>query len=79
MTAGPFTTFFWIFAEVPGFVWLMLKVYGLVFIYFWIRATLPRYRYDQLMGLGWKLFIPLAMLNIAVTSLMKVASLSGAE
>jgi NADH-quinone oxidoreductase subunit H len=68
---------FWIFAKVPGVVWFMLKVYGLVFFYFWIRATLPRYRYDQLMGLGWKVFIPLAMLNIAVTGLVKVASLPG--
>jgi NADH-quinone oxidoreductase subunit H len=63
---------FWIFAKVPPVVWFMLKVYGLIFFYFWIRATLPRYRYDQLMGLGWKVFIPLALFNVAVTGLLRV-------
>jgi len=63
---------FWIFAKVPGIVWFLLKVYGFIFFYFWIRATLPRYRYDQLMGLGWKLFIPLALANIIITGLMRL-------
>ncbi len=62
----------WIFAHVPKIVWFLLKVYGFIFFYFWIRATLPRYRYDQLMGLGWKLFIPLALANIIVTGLVKL-------
>jgi NADH-quinone oxidoreductase subunit H len=62
---------FWIFAKVPPVIWFMLKVYGLIFFYFWIRATLPRYRYDQLMGLGWKVFIPLAMFNVGVTGLLR--------
>jgi len=57
---------------IPGFVWFILKVYGFIFFYFWIRATLPRYRYDQLMSLGWKLFIPLALANIVVTGLVKL-------
>jgi NADH-quinone oxidoreductase subunit H len=57
---------------VPGVVWFLLKVYGMIFFYFWIRATLPRYRYDQLMGLGWKVFIPLAMLNVALTGIGKL-------
>lgn len=56
----------------PGIVWFLLKVYGFIFFYFWLRATLPRYRYDQLMGLGWKLFIPLALGNIIVTGLIKI-------
>ncbi len=56
----------------PGIVWFMLKLYALVFSYFWIRATLPRYRYDQLMGLGWKLFIPLALANIVITAFIKI-------
>ena len=56
----------------PGWVWFLLKVYGFIFFYYWIRATLPRYRYDQLMGLGWKLFIPLALANIVITALMKL-------
>ncbi len=63
---------FWIFARVPGIVWFLLKVYAFIFFYFWVRATLPRYRYDQLMGLGWKLFIPLALANIIFTGLIKL-------
>lgn len=63
---------FWIFAHVPKVVWFLLKVYAFIFFYFWIRATLPRYRYDQLMNLGWKLFIPLALANIVVTALIKL-------
>jgi len=56
----------------PGVVWFILKVYGFIFFFFWIRATLPRYRYDQLMSLGWKLFIPLALANVVVTGLLKL-------
>jgi NADH-quinone oxidoreductase subunit H len=63
---------FWIFAHVPGVIWFILKVYGFMFFYIWLRATFPRYRYDQLMGLGWKLFIPLALANIIITGLLKV-------
>lgn len=63
---------FGIFAGVPKIVWLLLKIYGCIFFYFWIRATLPRYRYDQLMSLGWKIFIPLALANIVVTGLIKI-------
>ena len=63
---GPFTIPF-----VP-FGWFLIKVYFLMFLYFWIRATLPRYRYDHLMNLGWKVLIPLALLNIVVTGLIKV-------
>ncbi len=57
---------------VPGWLWLILKVYALIFFYFWIRATLPRYRYDQLMGLGWKIFIPLTLANIVITGIVKI-------
>ncbi|RJQ52929.1 MAG: NADH-quinone oxidoreductase subunit NuoH [Nitrospiraceae bacterium] len=63
---------FGIFAHVPKVVWLLLKIYGCIFFYFWIRATLPRYRYDQLMALGWKVFIPLALANIVVTGVIKL-------
>lgn len=63
---------FWIFSHVPNIVWFLLKVYALIFFYYWIRATLPRYRYDQLMSLGWKLFIPLTLANIFVTGLVKL-------
>jgi NADH-quinone oxidoreductase subunit H len=55
-----------------GLFWFVLKVYGFIFFYFWIRATLPRYRYDQLMNLGWKIFIPLALANIVITGLLRV-------
>ncbi|MBI4843415.1 MAG: NADH-quinone oxidoreductase subunit NuoH [Nitrospirae bacterium] len=64
---------FWLFAHVPKVVWLLLKIYAFIFFYFWIRATLPRYRYDQLMNLGWKFFIPLALANIVITALIKLA------
>ncbi|HMK43683.1 MAG TPA: NADH-quinone oxidoreductase subunit NuoH [Dissulfurispiraceae bacterium] len=50
------------------------KVYLHLFLYYWIRATLPRYRYDQLMGLGWKVLIPLAIVNIVITSVVKFFS-----
>ena len=57
---------------VPGWIWFMLKTFALLYVFLWIRATLPRYRYDQLMGLGWKLLIPLAIANIVVTAAVKV-------
>jgi NADH-quinone oxidoreductase subunit H len=60
--------------EVPyiPFFWLVVKVYIGMFLFYWIRATLPRYRYDQLMGIGWKLLIPLAFLNIIITGAIKI-------
>ncbi len=59
--------------HVPGvpFFWFVLKIYVFLFVFIWIRATLPRYRYDQLMELGWKLLIPLALANIALTGIVK--------
>jgi NADH-quinone oxidoreductase subunit H len=59
----------------PGFldpVWMLLKTLALVFVFFWVRATLPRLRYDQLMSLGWKVLLPLATLNILVTAVLVV-------
>ena len=52
----------------PGYLWFLLKVVALLFVFLWVRATLPRYRYDQLMTLGWKLFLPLSLLWIIITS-----------
>ena len=53
---------------IPGFVWFLTKVCILLFVFLWVRATLPRYRYDQLMSLGWKLFLPLSLVWIIITS-----------
>jgi NADH-quinone oxidoreductase subunit H len=49
-----------------------MKVYAFIFFYYWIRATVPRYRYDQLMKIGWKILIPVALANIVVTGLIKI-------
>ncbi|WP_454781308.1 NADH-quinone oxidoreductase subunit NuoH [Legionella sp. WA2022007384] len=61
-----------IFFIVPGFVWLIVKVCFFLYVYLWIRATFPRYRYDQLMRLGWKVLIPVTIVWIIVTALMVV-------
>ena len=61
--------FEWHFFEyIPGYLWFIIKVVALLFVFLWVRATLPRYRYDQLMTLGWKLFLPLSLLWIIITS-----------
>jgi NADH-quinone oxidoreductase subunit H len=56
----------------PGVINLLLKVFGFMFFFIWLRATWPRVRYDQLMFLGWKVFLPLSLLNIVVTGLVVV-------
>ncbi|MCP5378750.1 MAG: NADH-quinone oxidoreductase subunit NuoH [Rickettsiaceae bacterium] len=53
---------------VPGFIWFILKVCFLLFVFLWIRATLPRYRYDQLMYLGWKVFLPLTLFWVVLVA-----------
>ena len=57
---------------VPGWIWFFVKMFVFLYIFIWIRATLPRYRYDQLMRLGWKVLIPIAIANIVVTGVFKV-------
>lgn len=50
------------FNWIPGFVWLMFKIGFVLFLFLWFRATFPRYRYDQIMRLGWKVFIPITLI-----------------
>ena len=50
--------------------WFSLKIFGFMFFYIWMRGTLPRFRYDQLMGFGWKFLLPVALLNILVTGFL---------
>jgi NADH-quinone oxidoreductase subunit H len=57
---------------IPGWIWFLLKTFVWLYIFLWVRATLPRYRYDQLMRLGWKVLIPLAIANVVVTAIFKV-------
>ena len=59
------------FIPLPGFVWYVLKLSVFMFVFIWLRATLPRYRYDQLMRVGWKFMFPLVMLNIFLTGFLK--------
>ncbi|MEO1044924.1 MAG: NADH-quinone oxidoreductase subunit NuoH [Pseudomonadota bacterium] len=53
---------------VPGIIWLLLKMFVMFFLFSWIWATVPRYRYDQLMRLGWKVFLPLSLLFVVLVS-----------
>jgi NADH-quinone oxidoreductase subunit H len=57
---------------IPGWTWFLIKSFVFLYIFIWVRATLPRYRYDQLMAIGWKLLIPLAIANLVVTGIVKV-------
>ncbi len=58
------------FLRQPSFFWLATKISCFVFVFFWLRATFPRYRYDQIMRLGWKVFIPITIAWIAVEGVM---------
>jgi NADH-quinone oxidoreductase subunit H len=61
----------WGFIGQGGFPWLLLKAFLFSFMFLWFRATFPRYRYDQIMRLGWKVFIPIAIAWVFVAGLMK--------
>lgn len=54
----------------PGVVWLGIKIAALLFLFIWLRATLPRLRYDRLMQFGWKVLLPLATLNLVITAIV---------
>jgi NADH-quinone oxidoreductase subunit H len=56
------------FTLIPGVVWFLLKIFFCLFVFLWVRATLPRYRYDQLMALGWKVFLPLSLFWLVLTA-----------
>ena len=56
------------FNWLPGPIWFILKICALLFLFVWVRATFPRYRYDQLMRLGWKVFLPLSLLWLVLTA-----------
>jgi NADH-quinone oxidoreductase subunit H len=64
LTATPFAINF-----VQGPFWFLTKVLVFLFIYVWVRGTLPRFRYDQLMAIGWKLLLPVSLANVLFTSL----------
>lgn len=55
-----------------GPIWVLLKIFAVLFLFMWVRATLPRLRYDQLMSLGWKILVPVATLNLMVTAVLVV-------
>lgn len=53
---------------IPGFVWFIFKIFCILFVFLWVRAAFPRYRYDQLMRLGWKVFLPVTLLWVVLVS-----------
>jgi len=56
------------FTWIPGAIWLALKIALIMFVFIWVRATVPRYRYDQLMRLGWKVFLPFSLFWVVLTA-----------
>ena len=65
-----------ILRDIPGFFWLLLKTFLLLSVFIWLRASLPRYRYDQIMRLGWKVFIPLSVFWVVLVGAWVVSPLS---
>ena len=61
------------FTWIPGTVWFLLKIAFVMFMFVWVRATFPRFRYDQLMRLGWKVFLPLSLLWLVLTASVLMA------
>ena len=60
----------WIHPVLSGLFWFTFKLFLVIFVYLWLRATFPRYRYDQLMHLGWKVMLPLSIANVLVTGVV---------
>jgi NADH-quinone oxidoreductase subunit H len=67
-TSGPGSEAYWGL----GLLWLLLKTVVFLFFYVWLRTTLPRFRFDQLMGIAWKVLLPLALLNIVITAFIRL-------
>jgi NADH-quinone oxidoreductase subunit H len=67
-TSGPGSEEYWGL----GLLWLLLKTIVFLFFYVWLRTTLPRFRFDQLMGIAWKVLLPLALLNIVITAFIRL-------
>jgi NADH-quinone oxidoreductase subunit H len=61
---------------IPGWIWLAAKVFVVVTMFLWVRATFPRFRYDQIMRLGWKIFIPVTLVWLVVVGLWMQSPLS---
>jgi NADH-quinone oxidoreductase subunit H len=66
---GPLFGPAWLQSILPVF-WFVLRVFCFLFVYIWVRGTLPRFRYDQLMAFGWKVLLPLAIVNLVITGLI---------
>jgi len=61
-----------LFQMIPGYIWFALKISFFLFLFIWIRASLPRYRYDQLMRLGWKVFLPISLIAVILVAAIKL-------
>lgn len=64
-----------LFQTIPGYVWFALKISFFLFLFIWVRASLPRYRYDQLMRLGWKIFLPISLISVVLVAFFKLLRL----
>ena len=58
----------WPLSIIPGPLWFIIKIMLVLFVFLWVRATTPRYRYDQLMRLGWKIFLPFSLIYVVLTA-----------
>jgi NADH-quinone oxidoreductase subunit H len=65
-----------LFNWVPGWIWLGIKTFLVVSLFIWVRASFPRYRYDQIMRLGWKVFIPLTLAYLVIVAVWMQTSLN---
>ena len=63
------------FSWVPGLFWFLAKVCFFLYLFIWLRATFPRYRYDQIMRLGWKILIPVTLVWLPIVGIMVLSGL----